>query len=158
LGCVAGSFVLSRFVEPDYRIRLMYPLALLAAAPLLVMALHPGTPAALMLWAISGMGTAYNLPANAVFMRALPNERRGQGFALANAGIITGQGVAVLVAGAAAVTIGTAYVIAAAGAVGVVAVLALALCNRGDVTAEPVAAPVQAVPQVPVPAPAHASV
>ena len=129
LGCVLGSLVVARF-DPERRIRLIYPLAALAALPLTLVALHPGLSGALLLWALSGVGTAYNLPANAVFMRALPNERRGQGFALANAGIITGQGLAVLIAGVAAVAIGSTYVIALAGGMGLAVVCLLALHGR----------------------------
>jgi MFS family permease len=134
-GTVAGSLVLARFVEPDYRIRLIYPLAALAAVPLTLVALHPGLPAALLLWCLSGVGAAYNLPANAVFMRALPNERRGQGFALANAGIITGQGMAILVAGATAAVIDSSSVIALAGGLGLVTVCLVALRGRGALVA-----------------------
>lgn len=129
-GCVVGSFALARWVDPEARIRLIYPLAAFAALPLVLVALRPGLPAALALWCMSGVGAAYNLPANAVFMRALPNERRGQGFALANAGIITGQGVAVLVAGTAAAAIGSSSVIALAGGLGLAAVCLLAVHGR----------------------------
>jgi MFS family permease len=131
-GMVVGSFALARFVEPELRIRLIYPLAALAAAPLTLVALHPDLPAALVLWCLSGVGAAYNLPANAVFMRALPNARRGQGFALAQAGIITGQGVAILVAGAAAAVIGSSSVIALSGGLGLAAVCLVAIHGRSS--------------------------
>jgi MFS family permease len=127
LGAIAGALVMTRMFGPARRMRLLTPFALLAAGPLVVMALHPGLVLSLLLWALSGVGTAYNLPANAAFVRALPGERRGQAFALAATGIITGQGLAIIIAGVAAQAIGPAWVIAAAGAIGVLAVLGLAM-------------------------------
>jgi MFS family permease len=127
VGAVLGGAVLTRFVGPERRMRLLTPFALLAAAPLVVMAAHPNLGVSLALWVLAGVGTAYNLPANAAFVRALPDERRGQGFALAQTGIMTGQGAAVMVAGALAGLAGPAPVIAIAGVLGLVAVMALGL-------------------------------
>ena len=57
----------------------------------------------------------------------MPGNRRGQAFGLANGGINVGQGLWFAVAGLAAGALGPAVVIAASGAVGAAAALALAI-------------------------------
>ena len=147
-GALVGGLVLTRLVAPAKRTRLLVPLALLAAAPLIATGLHPGLEVSLMLWMLSGMGTAYNLPANAIYMRALPNERRGQGFAIVGAGIITGQGLAIVVAGAVASFVSPAAVVAGAGALGLAVVAMLVVRHRP--TTAGVAVPVGVSPISPV--------
>jgi MFS family permease len=129
-GAMVGGLVLTRLVAPARRERLLIPLALLSAGPLIATGLRPGLVVSLVLWFLAGLGTAYNLPANAAFMQSLPNERRGQGFALASAGMITGQGLAIVIAGAAATVVSPSTVVAAAGALGLALVAALAWRHR----------------------------
>jgi MFS family permease len=124
-GAVVGGVLLSRLVTPATRLRLMWPLALLAGLPLLAFAATPALPVAMALLVVSGLGTAYNVPANAAFMQALPPDRRGQAFGLVAAGLVAGQGLAIAAAGAIAEAVRPGHVIAAAGALGVLAVLLL---------------------------------
>lgn len=126
-GCVLGAAAVGRLAGDEQRLSLMRPLAMLAALPLCACALRPGLVASLVLWSLCGVGTAYNVAANAEFVQGLPNARRGQAIALAMTGIVTGQGLAVLLAGLAASAVQPAYVVAGSGALGVAAVTALGL-------------------------------
>lgn len=120
-GAVAGAVLLARLVPPAVRLRLMGPLAVLSCAPLLGCALHPGILVTVGLLLVSGVGTAYQLAANAAFVLAVPPTVRGQLFGLAQAGIITAQGAGILLAGAAGQQVAPAVVVAAAGGLGAAA-------------------------------------
>ncbi|XVQ11440.1 MFS transporter [Spirillospora sp. CA-255316] len=117
-GMVIGAFVFSRFVRPSDRIRSMGWMSILACAPLVGAAAHPPLWLVVVLWALSGVGSAYQLAANAAFVAAVPPSGRGQAFGLAQSGILAGQGLGILVAGAAAQVLGPETVVAFAGALG----------------------------------------
>ncbi|GAA2404034.1 MFS transporter [Actinomadura vinacea] len=137
-GMVIGAFVFSRCVRPTNRIRSMGWMSILACAPLIGAAAHPPLWLVVVLWALSGMGSAYQLAANAAFVAAVPASGRGQAFGLAQSGILAGQGLGILVAGAAAQVLGPETVVAFAGALGlsVAAVLTLSWNQvRGQVIA-----------------------
>jgi MFS family permease len=127
----AGAMLLtpyfSRQVGPRRRLRLMGPMAVLTCAVLVVTVLRPGPYASMAIFAISGTFGVYQLAANAAFVARVPNERRSQAFGLANAGVVVGQGVFFILAGAAAQKIPPALVIAAGGGVGTLAALVLAV-------------------------------
>jgi MFS family permease len=129
-GSVVGGLVLSRMVPPTTRLELMGPLAVLSCVPLLAFAVSPPLPVAVGLLVLSGIGTTYNLPANAAFMQALPAARRGQAFGLVSAGMVAGQGASIAVAGAVAEVVSPGTVIAVAGALGLAAALALSGAGR----------------------------
>jgi predicted MFS family arabinose efflux permease len=124
-GSVVGGLILTRLVRPTVRIELMGALAILTSVPLLFFVVTPSLPVAVALLIVSGVGTTYNLPANAAFMQALPAERRGQAFGLVSAGLVAGQGLSIAIAGAAAEAIKPGPVICVAGVLGLVAALAL---------------------------------
>ncbi|GAA1592530.1 MFS transporter [Actinomadura kijaniata] len=126
-GMVLGAFVYSRFVRPTNRIRSMGWMAMLACAPLVASAMHPPLWAVLALWALSGVGSAYQLAANAAFVAEVPAEGRAQAFGLAQSGILAGQGCGILAAGAAAQRLGPETVVALAGALGLSAAAILAV-------------------------------
>lgn len=130
VGSVLGGLVVSRMIRPATRLELMGPLAVLSCAPLVLFALPLPLPAALALLVLSGLGTAYNLPANATFMQSLPSERRGQAFGLVAAGLSAGQGLSIGAAGALAETFAPSTVIAVAGALGVLAALSVSNVGR----------------------------
>lgn len=129
-GTVVGALAYSRLVRPAQRLRLMGPLAVLACAPLVLCAVRPGLVASAVLLAVSGMASAYQLAANAAFVTAVPAQSRGQAFGLVQAGINVGQGLAIVVAGAAAQLVDAAWVIVVAGAAGCIAAVALARAWR----------------------------
>jgi MFS family permease len=125
IGSVVGGIVLTRMVRPTTRLELMGWLAIVSCLPLLFFITTPPLPLAVALLVVSGIGTTYNLPANAAFMQALPAERRGQAFGLVSAGLVAGQGISIAVAGAFAEVTSPGVVICVAGALGLAGALAL---------------------------------
>ncbi len=138
VGTVIGAFLFSRFVRPSDRIRAIGGMSMLACAPLIGSALHPPLWAVVVLWALSGVGSAYQIAANAAFVAAVPPSGRGQAFGLAQSGILAGQGLGILVGGALAQVLGPEPVVALAGVAGLTVATMLALSwthVRGDVIA-----------------------
>jgi predicted MFS family arabinose efflux permease len=130
LGIAAGSIAFSRLVGQPRREAWMGPLAVASCLVLALFALRPTAPSALLILLVSGACSCYQMEANAAFVSAAPAEQRGQAFGLAQAGIYLGQGGAVIVAGAAAAHYVPIDVIAASGAIGTVAALALAISSQ----------------------------
>ena len=117
-GCALGTYLLVR-VLPQYRQHvLLGPLAIAAGIPLLACALKPGLIVSLLLWAMSGVFSAYQVLAAAWLIKALPAHRRGQIIGLVGSGLVTIQGVGILGFGAVADYIGPAGAVAVAGAAG----------------------------------------
>ena len=125
-GATVGAITFSRFVAPARRVRWMTPLAVAACGVLILFVFRPPLPIALMVLAVSGLFDCYQLAANASFVAATPARQRSQAFGIAQGGMSLGQGVAMVVAGAAAEHFAPYLVIAAGGAVGVVAAIAIA--------------------------------
>ena len=123
LGETVGVIVFSRFVLPSARLRFMGPLAFATCAVLVLFVWRPGLLFSLLILFASGLCASYQLAANAAFVSAAPHERRSQAFGLAQGGMSLGQGIVMILAGAAADHYSPARVIAVCGAVG--AVLAL---------------------------------
>lgn len=130
LGIAVGSVAFTRLVAPERRAAWMGPLAVASCLVLVLLAMHPAAPPVLLILFVSGACGCYQMAANAAFVLAAPAEQRGQVFGLAQAGIYLGQGGAIIVAGAAAAHYPPIDVIAASGAIGTVAALALAISNR----------------------------
>ena len=105
----------------------MGPLAVLACGVLVLFVFRPPLPMALVLLGVSGIFDCYQLAANASFVAATPARQRSQAFGIAQGGMSLGQGVAMVVAGAATERLSPSYVIAASGAVGAVAAIAVAV-------------------------------
>ncbi|QKG24337.1 MFS transporter [Actinomadura verrucosospora] len=126
-GMVAGAFLFSRFVRPMNRLRLMGWMSMAACLPLVGAGVHPPLWGVVALWALSGMGSAYQLAANAAFVAAVPPAGRGQAFGLAQSGILAGQGLGILAAGAATQVLGPETVVALAGVLGLSAAAMLSL-------------------------------
>ncbi|MDN5749505.1 MAG: MFS transporter [Pseudonocardia sp.] len=100
VGSVLGAWLFVRFVPPARRARLIGVLAVAAGVPLACTVFRPGVPLAVVLWGVSGMfSVAYVMQAQASFVRATSDELRGRAIGVAAAGILAGQGVAVLVGG-----------------------------------------------------------
>jgi predicted MFS family arabinose efflux permease len=125
-GALVGMALANR-IPPQRRTRLIGPLAVAACLPLIGCALKPGLVVTLVLWALSGLASAYQMVANAEFVRTVPDARRAQGFGLAVTALIAAQGVGVLAAGFAADRAEPATVVAVAGLLGMVAAIPAAL-------------------------------
>jgi hypothetical protein len=125
-GSTVGALSFSRFVAPDQRIRWTVPLAVAACGVLALFAAGPGLAGVLLILAISGLCSCYQLAANASFVRATPPEQRSQAFGIAQGGISLGQGLVIVLAGAAAERFPPDAVICAGGIAGALCALALA--------------------------------
>lgn len=127
LGAALGIVLLARLVPPQTRGRLLGPLAVASCLPLVASALDPPLVGVVALWALSGLACAYQVPANAAFVAALPDAHRGQAFGLAVTALRVTQGVGVVLAGVLAESTGPALAVALAGALGVLVALVCAV-------------------------------
>ena len=117
----AGGMLLVARLDERRQLRLMPWLAIAACAVLVPAALRPGRAVSVGVFALSGAASAYHLVANTNFVRAVPDSSRGQAFGLAVTALRVSQGIGVAVAGVAAERIAVHLVVAAAGALGVLA-------------------------------------
>jgi hypothetical protein len=136
-GTMLGAVAFSRLVPPRLRQRWLAPLAIAACGVLLVLEFTSGLLLSLVVLAASGMFASYQLAANSAFVAAVPPERRGQAFGLANGGMQVLQGVWIVLAGAVATRTTAAgsvftpgMVIAVSGGIGAVLAVALALAQH----------------------------
>ncbi|HEY2638625.1 MAG TPA: MFS transporter, partial [Streptosporangiaceae bacterium] len=81
----------------------------------------------LVIFSLSAAFGVYQIAANTAFVIRTPNERRAQAFGIASMGVIVGQGVAFVAAGAAAELFSPAAVIAVGGGIGAVVAFVLTL-------------------------------
>jgi predicted MFS family arabinose efflux permease len=132
LGQTTGAIVLSRFLAPLTQQRLMGPLAIAACGILALFILQPGLPGALLILFTSGLAAGYQVAANAAFVSAAPQEKRSQAFGLAQGGMSLGQGLVMILAGAAADHLSPARVIAVSGTVGAIAALTVTASRARD--------------------------
>jgi predicted MFS family arabinose efflux permease len=117
----------TRLVRPRARLTLMGPLAVLTCVTLVLTALRPDLAVSLVIFSVSAAFAIYQVPANTAFVVRVPQQRRAQAFGIANMGVIVGQGVAFVAAGAAAEAFSPAAVIAVGGGIGAVSGLVLTL-------------------------------
>ena len=127
LGASAGAIAFGRLVRPSARLRWMRPLAIASCAVLILFALQPGLQLALAILCFSGVFDCFQVAASAAFVTATPPAHRSQAFGLAQAGMSLGQGTAMILAGAAAQHFAPATVIAAAGMLGAVTAVVIAV-------------------------------
>ncbi len=125
LGASLGAVGFSRLVGPAARIRWMRPLAFASCALLVLFALRPGLPLALLILFGSGVCDCFQVAASASFLRAAPESRRSQVFGLAQAGMSLGQGTAMILAGAVAQHHSASAAVAISGALGAIAAIAI---------------------------------
>lgn len=127
-GTAVGAVLFGRMVPPESRQRWMGPLAVTACGLLLFCALQLGLIGTLLVIAASGACASYQLAANAAFVSAVPPERRGQAFGLANGGMQVSQGVWIILAGAivSSGAITPAHAVAISGGLGAILAAALA--------------------------------
>lgn len=123
-GAAAGMLVVARLPLAS-RLRLLSPLAACACVPLVVCFLDPHVVLVVALFVASGVGSAYQVIASTSFVLAVPDERRGQAFGLAVTALRVAQGIGVALAGLAAEVLAPHQVVGIAGALGLLAVLAV---------------------------------
>jgi MFS family permease len=127
LGAAISVPVFTRKIGPLTRLRWMGPMAVLTCAILAVTVLRPDLILSMALFALSNSFAMYQIAANTAFVERIPNEKRGQAFGLATAGLVVGQGVAFAVAGAAAEVVPPSTVVALSGGIGALIACGLAL-------------------------------
>jgi predicted MFS family arabinose efflux permease len=131
LGAGITTPLFTKKIGPLTRLRWMAPMAVLACGILVVTVLRPNLIVSMALFALSNSFAMYQVAANTAFVERIPNEKRGQAFGLANAGLVVGQGVAFAVAGAAAEVVPPSTVVALSGGIGAVIACGLAIRWRG---------------------------
>jgi predicted MFS family arabinose efflux permease len=135
-GYVIGAFVLSHYLSTALRQRLLGVLATASVAVLVLFAVRPSLPAALVLLAIAGATGAYQITVAATFTSWVPDGVRGSAFGVARTGLRVAQGVGVAAGGALAQAIGSARgAIVVAGLVGVVLAVPAAIAWRRQIPA-----------------------
>ena len=131
-GMVVGMLLLQR-MRPETRVRLMGPLAVATCAVLIPTGLAPVLGAAVALWFLSGVASAYNMITNATFVQNVPDHSRGQAVGLAQAALRVAQGVGIVGSGLLAQLVRPAQVVALAAAIGVLMAVSTATAwSRAD--------------------------
>lgn len=131
LGAAVTTPLFTKKIGPLTRLKWMGPMAVLTCGILAVTVFRPGLIVSMALFAVSNSFAMYQIAANTAFVERIPNERRGQAFGLANAGLVVGQGVAFALAGAAAEVVPPSTVVALSGGIGALIACGLAVRWRG---------------------------
>jgi len=126
IGVITGSIVLGRLCTPDTRVRLLIPFAVLSCVALVPVLLVHSLVATVTLLLVAGFGSAFAIVLNAMFVRAVPAAYRGRAIGVAVAGGYTAQGLATIVAGAAAEHLALQTVVGLSGVIGTACILAVA--------------------------------
>jgi MFS family permease len=129
VGAVLGMLAL-KGLRPDWRLRLMGPLAVATCAVLLPTAWAPPLWATVALWVANGLFSSYDMVANTTFVQTVLDSSRGQAIGLAVAAMLTAQGVGVVAGGLLAQAITPALVIGLAGLAGTLAAVAASVAWR----------------------------
>ncbi|PPK68965.1 MFS transporter [Actinokineospora auranticolor] len=146
LGFILGTFAISHFVPARHRPRLIGVLATASVGFLVLFAVKPSLPAALVVLFLAGAVGAYQITVMAVFNTLVPNEIRGGAFGAARTGLRVSQGLGVALGGLVAELIGSAMTtVALAGLLGVlIAVPAGLMWGRLNDSAASAPAPAEA--------------
>ncbi|TVT38815.1 MFS transporter [Amycolatopsis rhizosphaerae] len=128
LGFVVGVFLMSHYVSPEARRRVLGVLALVPTAILLVFSVRPDLLLALVALAAAGAAGAYIVTVGASFITWVPNELRGGAGGVYRTGLRVAQGLGVALGGVVAQWLGSATTaITIAGAAGVLLGIPLAV-------------------------------
>lgn len=125
VGMLVGDVVVGRGLTPLRREQVAFPLALLVGLALVPWALGIPYGAVVALAVTCGLGFAYQVGLQRRFAEALPEHDQGLGFGLLSSGLMGGQGLGPVAAGALAATLGPGAAICVLGGVVVLSVLAL---------------------------------
>lgn len=126
LGASAGALIFSRGVAPGRRAHWTAPLATMSCAVLILFVFHPPLPVAIMILLVGGLCDCFQVAASAAFVNATPISHRSQAFGIAQGGMALGQGIAMVLAGAAAQHHSPSLVIAVTGVIGSAVALLIA--------------------------------
>ncbi|HEY3505430.1 MAG TPA: MFS transporter [Actinocatenispora sp.] len=132
VGALVGTLLLTRVVPQRWWPALLAPLVVATGVPLVLSALAPTLPVALVLWPLTGVLTCYITIAQVTYVRRVPDDRRGRAAGVASAGLQTAQGVGVLLAGALAELMAPSTAIGVCAAAGVLLAVVLATALPRD--------------------------
>ena len=114
-GMFLGDLIVGRLCRPPTRERLVLPLLLLTGLPLLLLVAPLTLSVTAGLLGLARAGFAYQLGRQQAFLDAVPHQSQGLAFGLYSTGIMTGQGLGPIAAGALASFLGTGTTMALAG-------------------------------------------
>jgi len=129
-GAAVGALLLTRLVSPETRSRLLGPLTVLTGVPLGAMAFAPPVAVSPVLLLASGLFAAYQTVANALFVRTVPDELRGQAVGIVASGLFAAQGLGISASGLFAEIAGPAAAIATFAVIGVLAAIPAGIAWR----------------------------
>ncbi|GAA3742602.1 MFS transporter [Plantactinospora mayteni] len=138
LGGVVGAYLFGRWVPAHLRARLVGPLAVAAAALLLLCLFRPGLVASIAVFVVSGgLGTIVVMQATTFLAAAVPDASRGQLLGLSNTGLTAATGLSPVLAGVVAERIGAVPAVGWSGLVCLLLTLPLAVAWRRVLSHEP---------------------
>ncbi|WP_329007430.1 MFS transporter [Micromonospora rifamycinica] len=135
LGMLAGDTVVGRFVPRHWRPRLITPLRLLLAAPILLFALPLPLPVAALILAVAAVGFSAGLLLQDLLIALSPADARGQVLGLHTSGLLTMQAVGATIAGLLAQWVPTGTAMALMAVASLLVTLALTPALRRPVAA-----------------------
>jgi predicted MFS family arabinose efflux permease len=139
-GVLVGTVIYTRCLSAPTRAKLLGPFATAAGLPLLLCLMTPGLVVSCVLWALAGSFTGYQVQVVTEFVRTISPQVRGQGIAIASAGLLGAQGLGLLVGGLITQFAAPTTAIAAAGGTAVVLGGALwVVRNRSNAIGPPTA-------------------
>ena len=130
-GAAITTPLFTKKIGPLTRLKWMGPMAVLTCGILAATVFRPNLILSMALFALSNSFAMYQSAANTAFVERIPNEKRGQAFGLANAGLVVGQGLGFALAGAAAEVVPPSTVVALSGGIGALIACGLAVRWRG---------------------------
>ena len=130
LGSVLGAAALVRAANPSRGLQTAHLMSIACGVPLIVTAALPPWPVVFLLWAASGALWAYQVEIATAFVAAVDERVRSRAIARASAVLVGGQGVGLLVFGAAGGWLGAQWGVACAGVFGVAAALGVVLFTQ----------------------------
>ena len=119
-GNVLGALVVSRFMAPRTRLKIIRPMALIAPLALIPALLDPPYPVVVVISALAGFGSAVLMPLNGLFVQVLPNAYRARAFGVMLGGMQMLHAISVLAAGAIAERVPVPLVVGAWACAGLV--------------------------------------
>lgn len=137
-GSALGAWLLVKCVPHDVQRRWMAVLAVTPGLVLMLCWLGPGLPGSLVVWAIAGLLSVFQIPASVEFVRRVPDNQRGAAMGLVTSAMLTAQGLGVVIGGVVAGATSAVTAIGLTGAAGAVTGVLLAVRWRA-LNAEPVA-------------------
>ncbi len=130
VGTVLADVLAARLLPTHWQRRIIVPAALLSFAALIGFAAGPGLAVALALLVVAGLGSAWMVGMDGLLVTTAPPELRNRALALNSAGLMFTQGAGFALWGLAGQYLSLPVVIAAAGVLGAVAVVAFRPLRR----------------------------